>query len=69
MIDEAHERSAAVDLFHQIVQFSFLDDLSYKGDTSTHAQGTDPKVALRAYGELPGIYLDACGGSRHLLIV
>jgi len=25
----------------------------YKGDTSTHAQGTDPRVAWRAEGELP----------------
>ena len=34
----------------------------YKGDTGTHAQGTDPKVALGAYGELPmrsnGAYSD-----------
>jgi len=35
-----------------------------KGDTSIHAQGTDPKVALGASGELPGIYLGAWGGSR-----
>ena len=27
----------------------------YKGDTSSHAQGTDPRVALGAYGELPWI--------------
>jgi len=38
----------------------------YKGDTGTHAQGTDPKVALGAYGELPMrsngaySYLDVC---------
>jgi len=38
--------------------------LIYKGVTSTHAQKTDPKVALGAYGELPGIYLDAWGRSR-----
>jgi len=25
----------------------------YKGDTSTHAQETDPRVALGAQGELP----------------
>ena len=25
----------------------------YKGDTSTHAQGTDSRLALGAYGELP----------------
>jgi len=36
----------------------------YKGDTSTHTQGTDPRVALGAYGELPWIYIDAWGGSR-----
>jgi len=26
----------------------FIDGLYYKGDTSTHAQGTDPKVDLGA---------------------
>jgi len=31
---------------------------------STHAQETDTRVALGAKGELPGIYLDAWGGSR-----
>jgi len=25
----------------------------YKGDTSTHAQGTDPRMALGAQGDLP----------------
>jgi len=34
----------------------------YKGGTSTHVQETDPRAALGAYGELPGIYLDAWGG-------
>jgi len=34
----------------------------YKEHTSTHAQGTDPRVALRAEGELPWIYLGAFGG-------
>jgi len=41
--------------------YKYTDGLNYKGDTSTHAQGTDPKVALGAYGELPGIYLDRTG--------
>jgi len=36
----------------------------YKGDTSAHAQGTDPRVALGAQGELSWIYLGAWGGSR-----
>jgi len=34
----------------------------YKGDTSTHAQGIDPRVAVGAEGELPRIYLGAWGG-------
>jgi len=40
------------------------DGLYHKGDTSTHAQRTDRKMALGAYGELPGIYLDAWRRSR-----
>jgi len=31
----------------------------YKGDGSTHTQGTDPRVALGASGKLPWIYLGA----------
>jgi len=38
------------------------DGLLNEGDASTHAHGTDPKVALGAEGELPGIHLDAWGG-------
>jgi len=34
---------------------------SFEEHTSTHAQGTDPRVALGAEGELPWIYLDALG--------
>jgi len=30
----------------------YTADLSYKGDTRTHVQGTDSRVALEAYGEL-----------------
>jgi len=33
----------------------------YKGDTSTHAHGTDPRVALGAQGELPWIYSGVWG--------
>jgi len=36
--------------------------LLYKEHTSTHAHGTDPRMALGAKGELPWIYLDAWGG-------
>ena len=36
----------------------------YKGDTSTHAHGTDPGVALADQGELPWTHLGAWGGSR-----
>jgi len=32
----------------RVVVFTFTDGLLYKGDTSTHAQGTDPNVALGA---------------------
>ena len=31
----------------------YLGRFIYKGDTSTYAQGTDPRVALGAYRELP----------------
>jgi len=34
----------------------------YKGDTSTPAQGTDPRVALGAQEEIPWIYVGAWGG-------
>jgi len=40
------------------------DGLQYKELRSTHAQGTDARVALGAEGELPGIYLGDWGGSR-----
>jgi len=38
--------------YHQ-VRMCFLRRFTYTGDTSTHAQGTDPRVALGAEGELP----------------
>jgi len=36
----------------------------YKKDTSTHAQGTDPRVASGVEWELPWTYLGAWWGSR-----
>jgi len=36
----------------------------YEEHMSTHAQGTDPRVALGAYGELPWKYLGARGEGR-----
>ena len=36
-----------------VLGLTFTDGLYGKGDTSTHAQGTDPRVALGAQGELP----------------
>ena len=38
-----------------------VDPVNIQSNTSTHLQGTDPRVACGACGELPWIYLGASG--------
>jgi len=49
---------------YSLLLVSCSQTVIYKGDTSTHAHGTHPRVALRAKGELPQINLGARRGSR-----
>ena len=51
-------------LDHTSFHNTLASQTDYIQRTSTRAQGTDPRVALGAQGELPWIYLGAWGGGN-----